>query len=151
MVEHVARGEKVVVYITQDDRLLVFRHTEHPEAGIQVPAGTVEVGEDLKGAAIREACEETGLAEAELELRDKLGEDIHHFENADGLSSVRRHFYQIEFAGTSPQRWLHYEMNPSDGTPGPIEFELYWVQFPDEVPVLAGNQGAMLSKLKITR
>ena len=32
---------KVFAYITHRDRLLVFRHTDFPEAGIQVPAGTV--------------------------------------------------------------------------------------------------------------
>jgi hypothetical protein len=29
-------------------RLLVFRHPDAPEAGIQVPAGTVEANERLK-------------------------------------------------------------------------------------------------------
>ena len=151
MEKHESPRDKVVIYIAQGDKLLVFRHTEHPEAGIQVPAGTVGPGEDLNMAAIREACEETGLSEAELEFRGKLGEDVHHFEDADGPSSVHRHFYHLEFAGTSPNNWLHYERDPSDCTLGPIEFELYWVHCPDELPVLAGNQGVMLSKLKITR
>jgi hypothetical protein len=33
---------KVIAYITQGKRLLVFRHTQAPEAGIQVPGGTIE-------------------------------------------------------------------------------------------------------------
>jgi ADP-ribose pyrophosphatase YjhB (NUDIX family) len=64
--------EKVIAFKTQGDKLLVFRHTHNPEAGIQVPAGTVRSGEDLTDAVIREASEETGLAECELELHCKL-------------------------------------------------------------------------------
>ena len=63
---------KVIAYITDGDRLLVFRHTDFPEAGIQVPAGTVEEGEALDLAVLREAEEETGLAG--LEIRSYLGQ-----------------------------------------------------------------------------
>ena len=37
--------DRVVAYITRGDRLLVFRHTMYPEAGVQAPAGHPEVGE----------------------------------------------------------------------------------------------------------
>ena len=63
--------EKVIAYITQEDKLLVFRHPFHPEAGIQVPAGTIEPGESPQEAVLREAHEETGFSE--LELRAFLG------------------------------------------------------------------------------
>ena len=36
---------KAFAYITCHHSLLVFSHPYEPEAGIQVPAGTVEVGE----------------------------------------------------------------------------------------------------------
>jgi 8-oxo-dGTP pyrophosphatase MutT (NUDIX family) len=140
---------KVVIYITQADRLLIFRHTEYPEAGIQVPAGTVLPGEDLAAAAIREACEETGLSEADLHLRELLGVDIISVGGEDNSTSIQRHFFHVEFNAACPQRWIHYEQDPSDGTPGPIEFEFTWVQFPDEVPPLAGKQGAFLSMLDV--
>jgi 8-oxo-dGTP pyrophosphatase MutT (NUDIX family) len=144
-------GEKVVTYITQGDRLLIFRHTEHPDAGIQVPAGTVNPGERLDIAAIREAREETGLPEAELELRAMLGDDVVPGDVSNSSVVIRRHFFHFEFTGTAPRRWIHYEHDPSDGTPGSIEFEFTWVRYPDEVPVLAGKQGAMLPRLKIAR
>jgi 8-oxo-dGTP pyrophosphatase MutT (NUDIX family) len=43
---------------TRGELLLI----EHPNAGIQVPAGTVEAGETVSEAVLREAAEETGLA-----------------------------------------------------------------------------------------
>jgi 8-oxo-dGTP pyrophosphatase MutT (NUDIX family) len=55
--------EKVTAFVTRPSAegldLLLF---EHPYAGIQIPAGTVERGESPEAAALREAAEETGLA-----------------------------------------------------------------------------------------
>ncbi len=55
--------EKVCVFVMRDGargkEVLLF---EHPSAGIQVPTGTVELGESPSKAALREAQEETGLA-----------------------------------------------------------------------------------------
>lgn len=58
--------EKVYAYITQGELVLVFRHVHAPEAGIQAPGGTVQPGESLPEAVLREACEETGLAGLEI-------------------------------------------------------------------------------------
>jgi 8-oxo-dGTP pyrophosphatase MutT (NUDIX family) len=59
--------EKVTAFVTRgpaDNReLLVFRH---PSGGVQLPAGTVEEGEFVEGAALREAREETGLTAVEV-------------------------------------------------------------------------------------
>ncbi|MYB66215.1 NUDIX domain-containing protein [Candidatus Poribacteria bacterium] len=60
--------EKVSAFITQKrnevESLLVFKH---PTAGIQIPAGSVEPGEDIQTTAIRETYEETGLQHAKIE------------------------------------------------------------------------------------
>ncbi len=138
-------SHKVVAYVTHRDRLLVFRHTEYPEAGIQVPAGTMEPGEAPDEAVLREALEETGLEG--LQIRAFLGEheiDLARF----GLEGIqRRYVYHLEPTTEPPDTWLHYEHSPSDGSPGPIEFEFFWVSFPDGVPQLAGDQGAFLGRL----
>jgi ADP-ribose pyrophosphatase YjhB (NUDIX family) len=51
----------VVAYVVRDDALLVFDHRDFPEAGTQVPAGTVEGDEELESAVVREVLEETGV------------------------------------------------------------------------------------------
>ena len=53
--------QKVAAYITCENQLLVFTHVDYPQAGIQVPAGTVAEQESLDDAVLREAFEETGL------------------------------------------------------------------------------------------
>ena len=40
---------------------------KHPTAGVQIPAGTVEKGEDIETAVMREVFEETGLRLVEIE------------------------------------------------------------------------------------
>lgn len=56
--------EKVTIFVTRRSvaghDVLLF---EHPSAGIQIPAGTVEAGETPAEAAVREAAEETGLSD----------------------------------------------------------------------------------------
>jgi len=45
---------KVYAYITHANRLLVFLHVDVPDAGVQVPGGTVEEGEAPDEAVMRE-------------------------------------------------------------------------------------------------
>ena len=68
---------KVTALITRKTEtipeLLVFRH---PSAGIQLPAGTVELHESFTDAVIREVSEETGLTQ--VTIRKFLGERTVH-------------------------------------------------------------------------
>ena len=134
--------EKVVAYITHAGSLLVFRHTEHPETGIQVPAGTVEEGELPVTAVVREAKEESGLEH--LEVRSFLGKRRYNFE-FDRSEIQVRHFYHLALLEEAPATWQHYESTPS----GPIPFEFFWAKLPDDVPELAAGQGEFLSALEV--
>lgn len=135
---------KVLAYITNAGRLLVFRHTGYPEAGIQVPGGTVAEGEPPDAAVLREAFEETGLTNLELDVLlgeyvvdpAGLGRDkVHHF-----------YYYHVRCRGEPPEVWRHWERDASDGSP-PIEFELWWAALPDDLPELRPWSGAMVPEL----
>jgi ADP-ribose pyrophosphatase YjhB (NUDIX family) len=51
----------VVAYVLRGRELLVFEHRDFPDAGTQVPAGTVEEDEAADLAVVREVYEETGV------------------------------------------------------------------------------------------
>lgn len=57
--------DKALAYITRGTELLVFEHIGMPEAGLQVPGGTVKPHETPAEAVHREAQEETGLSDFE--------------------------------------------------------------------------------------
>jgi 8-oxo-dGTP pyrophosphatase MutT (NUDIX family) len=139
--------QKVYAYITYEDQLLLFRHTRYPEAGIQVPGGTVEEGETPEEAVLREAREETGLNE--LSIRTYLGATEFDLSAVGSIGIHQRHFFHLLFNGIFQERWRHFEKTPSNGHPEPIEFEFYWVKVPEDVPELIAEQGKFLSKLEL--
>ncbi|MCY4107452.1 MAG: NUDIX domain-containing protein [Chloroflexi bacterium] len=139
--------EKVVAYVTKGTHLLVFRHVDF-DAGIQVPAGTLEPGESPRDGVLREAEEETGLDG--LEVRRFLGARDYEM-SPYGLAEVhRRYYFHLECKGDAPSTWRHFESHPSGCPSERIEFELYWVRLPDGVPELAGCQGDLLGELSVS-
>ncbi|RWZ60659.1 NUDIX domain-containing protein [Halobacillus fulvus] len=90
----------IVRYQNGKPQVLVF---EHPvkEAGIQIPKGTVEVGETPRKAVIREMMEETGLVN--LEVEELLADDL--WRNDGGLLH-HRFFYRIKSTEQQDQ-WFH--------------------------------------------
>ena len=136
------RRRKVYAYITHGDRLLVFTHVDAPEAGIQVPGGSLEKGEDAEAGVLREAEEETGLAG--LRLAGLLGECEHPLPD---LGEVHhRRYYHLTCAQAPPEIWEHREMYPSDGSAPPL-FRFYWVPLPAGVPHLLGELDQMVPGL----
>ena len=127
---------RAYAYITHGSRLLVFRHVHAPEAGIQVPAGTVEGGEDPRDAVLREAREETGLTA--LTLVSFLGRDERDMSDCGVAELQHRWFFHLRCdAATPPETWRHAET--SGGTREAIEFEFSWAELPDGVPKLVAD------------
>jgi 8-oxo-dGTP pyrophosphatase MutT (NUDIX family) len=137
--------QKAFAYITRGLRLLVFEHRDAPEAGIQVPAGSIEPDETPEAGALREASEETGLTA--LRLDGFLG-DCWWDRSPYGVDEKHhRYFYHLICEQETAERWTHGESTPSEGEQAYIPFVLYWVNLPDGVPELAGEHGIMLPKL----
>lgn len=140
---------KVVAYITCRGHLLVFRQPESPEAGIQVPAGTIDPGETPAAAVLREAAEETGLDR--LTVRSFLGaRDLEFRKDTGERVRVRRHYFHLKCDTDVDvnRRWIQMEEDPSEGAAGPIPFELYWVKYPEDVPPLSGSLDDLLATLQ---
>ena len=123
----------------------MFSHPDAPEAGIQVPAGTMRPEESPAEAALREAYEETGLPD--LELAAFLGEQLRDMTEFGRDEMHHRHFFHVRCLGEPPAVWRHYERDPDDGGPEPPLFELFWARLPDGVPDLIADHGIMLPAL----
>jgi 8-oxo-dGTP diphosphatase len=98
--------EKVLVYVTRGEELLVLEHTaDYPDAGIQVPAGGVDPGESP---------EEAGRGRDQRTVR----RDRPYRPNATHLPAVLlvaqlrgsvgiRHYYWVEALPETPTTWPH--------------------------------------------
>jgi len=137
---------KSFAYITYHNHLLVFSQPYAPEAGIQVPAGTIEKNEHPEKAVLREAFEETGLkgltlnyflGEHERDMSDFGRDEIHH-----------RYFYHLQYHREPVSIWQHEELYHSS-EPGlePIIFEFSWVPLSHGIPALIADHGIMLPRL----
>ena len=137
--------EKAFAYITRNDELLVFRHVHSPEAGIQVPAGTIDPVESPEAAVLREAREETGLRDFRTPVY--LGTTDFVYPQAP-TTTDRRHFFHLPLDGEAPDRWQHSERSPSEGACDDVLFELYWISLHNPDPALAPGHDAFLVPLR---
>lgn len=137
---------KVFAYITNRQRLLLFRHVYYPEAGIQVPAGTLEAGELPEAGVMREAFEETGLSGLAIDCF--LGEQVRDMSEFVPGEINYRYFYHLLCPGNPPDSWQHEELHPSTGPePIPLIFEFFWAALPHGVPPLVADYDWMIPEL----
>lgn len=95
--------DKVLIYATLRERLLVFAEPDSPQMPLQVPGGTVDPGEDVHLAAYREFEEETGI---------KVRDGMAHLETVDyafpdeqGTELHRRHCFHLRLRDEQPETW----------------------------------------------
>ena len=135
---------KVMIFITNRDRVLIFAHPDHPDAGLQVPAGTLEPGEEPVAGAFREGREETGLeglefaailGTVEFDARAYGRDEIHH-----------RTYFHLRCTAEPPDEWEHWEEDPSDAPGERIRFHLFWAPL-GNLPELIAGHDAFLNTL----
>ena len=122
---------RVVAYVVRDGELLVFTHVDYPEAGTQVPAGTVEEDENPADAVVREVLEECGVhahVVRELGTTDRIAP----------RGEPRRNVFFLLACDESRNEWEHIVAGGGGGDDGLI-FLCRFVPLPD-VPPLAGDE-----------
>ena len=147
--ESVPLIDKVVLYVVDRGRLLVFLQPKHPGILLQVPGGTVEAGEALEVAVRRELAEETGLTDVAQVTR--LGSRSYSFDFRGIRQIHQRHFFHVELESSQHlrERWSYMELSSSLGF-GPIELSLFWLEFDVAARDLGYEYGALLPELRAT-
>ena len=114
--------------------LLLFKHLDFEEAGIQVPGGGIEPGESIEAALYREIDEESGLKN--LKLIRKLGV----FERCwlDTHLTSRRHYFLLEATAPTLDRWEHKVCG--NGSDAGLRFLFFWQRPPIELLVTDSAQ-----------
>jgi len=146
MMRNVKEVQKAFAYITNGARLLVFEHADFPDAGLQVPAGTIQPGEIPEAAALREATEETGL----LRFSNVRFLATTHFDARPAGKDERhvRHFFQLETLSPVPEAWRHHERHGNDALTAAIAFDLYWLSWSEAARRLAHGHGEFVQCLR---
>ena len=137
--------EKVIAYITRAfenrTQVLVFEHQDMPEAGVQVPAGTLEPNESLEAAVLREVHEEAGI-----HFSGKA-KQIGRFKwfRADRNELHYRNVFHLKSDITLKDEWLH-EVS-GHGEDHQMIFRFYWMDIEKAEKVLEVDQGKYLALL----
>lgn len=136
--------KKVLAYITRkinnSIELLIHRHVDIDEAGLQIPAGTIEYNETVKEALFREIQEESGLCD--LNFIKKLGTTKYLPEGRNEVHE--RHYFLLE-TNISNDTWRH--KIKSNGEDDGLIFEYKWYKL-DKIPKLAAKQDELVLEIK---
>lgn len=135
---------KVLAYVTHGDRLLILRHPYHPDAGLQIPGGTVAPDERPEAGVLREVVEETGLRG--LQCMGLLGESKVDMSPWGKSETHHRFYFHVVCHDEVKDRWRHVEQDPSEGPASEITFEFYWAPLND-VPELIARHDEFIDEL----
>lgn len=131
--------EKVGIFVVRTRKgsveLLVFKHRNYPELGIQFPAGTVENHESPATAATRELFEETGL---QFLIKPHLI-GTWTFYKTYSSQFQRRHVYLFREETSLPDFWSHEVKSGADDSGLIFEFE--WQRKTEIEPTLIRIEG----------
>lgn len=136
--------DKVLIYATWDDKLLVFSEPENPDVPLQVPGGTVDKGETMLAAAYREFHEETGILR--ISGMRSLETVTYEYVEPTHTETHLRHSFHLPLEGEFPDQWHHYEMFPCDGNQ-PILFELFWLPLLEARARIGWGMGKSITKI----
>lgn len=116
------KRRRVVAYVTRvrDGRteLLVFEDPEHPQIGVQVPAGRLDADEELEAALLRELDEEAGLTGVRV-VRELPGFEDHY------PSRYENHGFHVILEEEAPDEWEHVVRGTGDDAG--LAFRYRWV------------------------
>lgn len=115
--------------------LLVFEHAGQPEAGLQVPGGTIEDGEPPLAAVAREVLEESGLTLDGWEAAATL--DQRSVPGSATPGPQRWHCFAVTPAAPMPDAWQHEPRGSASERE--LRFDYRWIALAGSEP-LAGRQ-----------
>lgn len=137
--------QKVLAYVVRngsgDREVLVFRHLDHPDAGIQIPGGTIDPGESPLDALHREVKEESGLAS--LRVVAKVAQSPFHATWRNEWQE--RHVFHVEAPETCPDEWVHV-VSSGEEDKG-LRFAFVWMPLAKAQEELQWGQGEWLGQL----
>lgn len=141
--------QRAVAFVTDPaGRLLVFDHID-VDAGTQVPAGGIHVGESAEDAARREVAEESGIAEAVI-VR-KLGEAWNRSEPGNvpaGLEEQILHSFHLRIEEpTTEDRWDWDEIENGEIV---HRFRFWWTSLDEAAELLWPAQAMWINAVRLS-
>ncbi|MCA0145832.1 NUDIX domain-containing protein [Blastococcus sp. LR1] len=142
--------QRAMAYVTDPDgRLLVFDHLD-VDAGTQVPAGGIHVGESAEAAVVRELAEESGLVTPAI-VR-KLGEAWNRSETGRvpaGLEEQVCHAFHLGLPeGPRQERWIWEERSGGDAVEHRFAFR--WISLDDAADALWPAQAMWIDAVRLS-
>jgi 8-oxo-dGTP pyrophosphatase MutT (NUDIX family) len=132
--------KRVVAYVTQGRKLLVFDHG----GTTQLPAGRVDAHESLEDGLVREVEEETGLTG--IRVVAELA-DAPEFERLYGPGAHRSYAFHAISEQETPEAWDHHVTGT--GMDADIVYPCRWVPL-DDCPPLWGDADPLVERLRVS-